>query len=255
MKRHKPQGQTGPMSISNSSVTWKVISFPPEKASRELMIAEMFVRSANKLIMGESTNHITLRPFDNLTQNGEDDLDFMIGTVDGRKRLELAEFAPLQAHGPRFEDAPRQILPIEKAKLVLDLVQMKSNHQGGAERMLLLYNTETGFWIDPITIEIVRRALARTAPSFDRIYCLSPHDEHEGIVSEAFPGRPHHIMGHQADEDLGSGVLFMGHPQDFARVWECTGSLSAKPPYGRCALTFRCSIQGVPMVGTAARRQ
>lgn len=64
------------------------------------------------------------------------------------------------------------------------LVEKKSGHQGGANRFLVLYETEQGFWLDPFTIEWMRRVLAAKPPAFERVYYVSIHDLTEASVSE-----------------------------------------------------------------------
>lgn len=242
-ERKKPQGRSGPIRMSGAASKWAVIDFPDEKAARELMIAEMFVRAANQFIMLESPEQPPYPPFSNLIQNEENDLDFTITTSYGLKRMDLVEFAPLDKHGPHFKDAPRQLDQATKADLLLELVRRKSVRQGGPDRLLLIYVTEQGFWVDPIAIEIMRRDLDRKSPRFERIYYVSPRDLTVGSVSEIFPGKPHHICGNWSERELRRPADFP-HPNDFIEVSEVTGTMTL-PTYGECGVTIRHSMPRV----------
>src|SRR5262249_9175101 len=153
----KPHGESGFMSVGPGGSSWEVVPFPVDKAERESLIANLFAKSFDQYVAGQSEP--SLAPFSDLAQNHEADLDFTVQSSQGQKLLELAEFAPLQAHGPTFADAPKSLPPPVKAPLVVDVIKTKSAHQGGAGRILLLYTTEHGFWLDPITVEILRRSL------------------------------------------------------------------------------------------------
>ena len=209
--REKPQGKSGPIRTGPNGVDWMVIPFPKEKAEREVLVAGLFVKAFDQWVAGQSEP--SLAPFGKPAQNEENDLDFTVDTALGAMRMELAEFAPLKEHGPRFADAPPSLQPPEKAALALELVGMKSDHQGGEGRFLVIYNTEHGFWLDPLTIEGMRRALKETPPRFKRIYYVSIHDLGNGSVSEICPGAPHHMFG-EADLDA-MRVLAMPHPTEF----------------------------------------
>jgi hypothetical protein len=210
----KPQGRKGPIRISGAGPRLTVIAFPDEKRARELMIAQMFVRAANRSIMLESPEQPRYPPFSDLVPNEENDLDFVITTSRDVKRMDVAEFAPLDKHGPEFKDAPRQLDQTTKSDLLLELVRRKSAHQGGSNRVLVIYVTEQGFWVDPVTMEITRRALDRERPRFERVYFISPHDSTTGTVSEIFPGKPHHVFGKLKEDELRHRADFP-HPADF----------------------------------------
>jgi hypothetical protein len=216
---------------------WVVTHFPDKKSAREFMIAEMFVRAANEFVMGERPGQPAYRPFCNLVQNEESDLDVSITTSRGVKRMELAEFAPLDKHGPHFENAPRQLDQVAKAELMLELVRKKSKHHGGPNRLLLIYVTEHCFKVDPIAIEIMRRRLVQEPPRFERVYYVSPHGEKTGSVSEIFPGKPHHIFGDWGGQQL-RRPAFMPHPTEFLEVWEGVVTMTILF-YGECVVKTR----------------
>jgi hypothetical protein len=190
-----------------------VIEFPAQKAERERLIAQLFVGSFGHYVALESEP--SLAPFGQPRQNEEDHLDFTVATAVGEKLMELAEFAPLRAHGPRFADAPLALDPKEKWQLAIELVQQKSDHQGGADRILVLYATEHAFWLDPMTIERMRRDLTKSAPRFDRIYYVSVHSLEQASVSEIYPGKPHHMFGGETDEELDRHRMTMPHPTEW----------------------------------------
>jgi hypothetical protein len=206
----KPQGRTGPVSVSSQGCEWQVIPFPPTKADRELVVANMFVAGFNGYVANQSEP--SLAPFAEVVQNEENDLDFTLVTSQGPMRMDLAEFAPLREHGPRFENAPLQLHPTQKVPLALELILSKSAHQGGRDRLLVLYNTEQAFWLDPVSIEKLRRKLSSAPPNFERVYFVSPHNLTEGSVSEIYPGKPHHMFGELSDEAIGLMRTFIPHP-------------------------------------------
>lgn len=221
----KPQGESGAIKFGPVGVEWQVIPFPGSKPERELLIARLFVKSFDGYVAMESDP--SLGPFTGLQQNAENDLDFTVQTAQGPKLMELAEFAPLHVHGPTFAHAPKALNPAEKAARALELIQSKSAHQGGADRFLLLYTTEHGFWLDPITIELLRRRLGATPPNFDRVYYLSPHDLDSGSTSELFPGTSHHFFGNLSDEQITNSRPCLPHPSDLIeeRVVEWHGQV------------------------------
>lgn len=208
----KPQGQSGAIRLATGGPEWKPTQFEQYKKPRELQISEMFVRATERFIMRESEPKY--RPFVNLTPNEEDDLDFTVDTAQGRKKLELAEFAPLNKYGPKFENTPRTIFSGEKAKIAIQEIRRKSEHQGGKERMLLLYSTEHAFKLDPGAVELIRRALMGDPPRFEQIYYVSPHDETDGTAWEIYPGADAPMFADLSDQQLGYGNQDFPHPAD-----------------------------------------
>lgn len=205
----KPKGKSGPISFGPRGVEWHVIDFPDVKAEREKFVAKLFVDAFGNWVATESDP--SLKPFSDLIQSPENDLDFSVTASRGPMSMELAEFAPLQEHGPKFDDSPGSIDPIEKATLALSLVRKKSDHQGGNLRFLVVYATEHGFWLDPITIERMRRELAGNPPKFERVYWISIHGQNSASVSEIYPGTPHHTFGKM---DLDSIRVITPHPRE-----------------------------------------
>ncbi|MFZ1988536.1 MAG: hypothetical protein WAW96_02080 [Alphaproteobacteria bacterium] len=190
----KPTGRTGPLKVGPQKVTRALVRFPNKKSELELMIARIFVDHPCKTD--------SLSPFSGLKQNAEDDLDFSIETSEGRKWLELAEFAPLNEINASYASAPKQLSMAEYAKLYYQLIARKSRHQGGVNRLLLTYATHGSFFVSPPVQELVRRWLCREHPRFDRVYFLSPHCETTGTTFEVFPGRPHSMFKDMSDLQL-----------------------------------------------------
>lgn len=213
MSKDKPLGTSGPVIFTGESIEWQVNSLPAEKAGRELYIADLLVNT--KLIKEESDP--SLRPFSGLVQNAENDLDFTINTPEGRKLLELAEFAPLKEFGPRFENAPRSLDQSSKFDLALELIHKKSSHQGGPERILLIYTTEHAFELDAMTMELLKRELAKSPPRFDRVYNLVPVAKFAS-VAEIYPGKPHFALKSWTDDDLRGAKLIHTHPADMTVI-------------------------------------
>jgi hypothetical protein len=204
------------MRIGPDGVTWEVAELPPEKAARERLIAKLFVDGFSHYVAMQSDP--SLAPFEALRQNAEANLDFTVTTALGDMLMELAEFAPLDRHGPTFADAPLKLDPKEKAQLAFDLIERKSAHQGGHARILVLYITEHGFWLDPIAIERLRRMLAEHHPRFDRVYYTSLHGVTAASNSEIYPGKAHHYFGDLSDDQLDCMRLSLPHPTEMVPV-------------------------------------
>jgi hypothetical protein len=212
---NKPQGVGGAVVIGSEGAAFVAIKFPALKAEREALIASLFVNAFDQWVANESEP--SLKPFGAPQQNPENDLDFTVETSLGTKSMELVEFAPLAVHGPRFADAPRSVHPKDKAALAFEAVCRKSEHQGGDHRFLVTYATEHAFWLDPITIERLRRLLNRKAPKFDRVYYISVHDLGSASVWEIFPGRAHHTFGGWSDEQMDRIRVHLPHPVEMAK--------------------------------------
>lgn len=212
----KPQGVSGPIKIGPDGVVWEVIHFPEAKDERERLVAELFIGAFDHWVASESEP--SLKPFSGLKQNGENDLDFTVTTSQGVMLMELAEFAPLKVHGPTFLKAPKSLHPSDKAPLAHSLIMGKSEHQGGAGRFLIVYATEHAFWLDPPTIEILRRRFAAASPNFERVYWVSLHNLKDASASEIYPGVPHHIFGDMPDEELLGGNFMIPHPTEMTVV-------------------------------------
>lgn len=208
----KPQGESGSVAVNGTGMKFQPIKFPGDKAEREALVARLFVKAFDGWVASESEP--SFKPFDEPEQNAENDLDFTIGTSRGEKLMELVEFAPLGTHGPQFTNAPLSVGPKEKAQLACEAVQKKSDHQGGDNRFLLIYATEHGFWLDPVTIERMRRILKADPPKFDRVYYISMHDLESASVSEIFPGVPHHHFGSLTDEQMDATRVRLPHPKE-----------------------------------------
>jgi len=242
-KPTKPQGLSGPIRVG-AGTTWEVIPFPNDKEEMEALIANLFLGSFVRYVARQSEP--SLSPFSDLKRNDESDLDFTVQTSEGAKLLELAEFAPLQSHGPTFASAPKALDPKEKAALALNAIMAKSAHQGGAGRLLLLYATEHGFWLDPMTVERLRRSLVVKPPNFDRVYYISVHSLEEGSTTEIYPGTPHHHFGELSNEQLDRIRVTLPHPTEFERRQIFEGRLGLL--WGRNRIEARFHLN-VPDVG------
>jgi hypothetical protein len=221
--RVKPKGKTGPIKLSDAGWKWEIIDFPDGERPREQMIGEIFVHVANNRIDLESPEP-RYAPFKDLVQNPENHLDFTIWTGQGKKLMDVTEFAPLNEHGPKHSDAPHQLQPSAKNELLHALVERKSNHQGAAGRFLVVYTTEERFSTDSVTRELVRRALKSQPPKFDRVYSLTPLGQKSGVVEEIFPGRPNPILEKITTEQLRQAQANIVHPSDIARIERAPGS-------------------------------
>lgn len=237
-KRNKPQGRSGPIVFSGEAAQWRITHFPQHKDDRENFIARLFVQVAERRIRKESVP--SFKPFTGLLQNSENDLDFSIQTADGPKLLELAEFAPLQTFGPTFASAPTQLATSEKVEQALELIRAKSGHQGGKNRLLLLYATERAFELDMIAIELLRRVLAEEAPRFDRVYFIQPVGPDVGIATEVFPAVPHEWFADLSDDGLMKIPIVSTHPADMIiyRAWDTSMLYGAREVNVRIGVSY-----------------
>jgi hypothetical protein len=176
--RKKPVGRTGHIAFSSEGVSRHWVEFPDNKAERERMIAEMFVTNPGSHSRRWGT-------FSNLQQLSENDLDFEVVTSYGKKLLELAEFAPLDHLKATYDKAPDTFA---RGRFVVDLIRNKSNHQGGPDRILLLYKTDEKFFVPPSQYSAIRQELGATGIRFDAIYFLSPKSDGSAMILEIFPG-------------------------------------------------------------------
>ena len=96
----------------------------------------------------------------------------------------MAEYAPLAALKTSCEKAPSSYIWDELMELALALIRMKSDHQGGADRMLVLYNTDEKFFLPPPIQRAVGERLRAEGIRFEAIYFVSPH-----LVALRRPGR------------------------------------------------------------------
>jgi hypothetical protein len=239
----KPQGKNGPVQTGPDGVAWVLTELPDNKAEREQLIANLFVKGFEEWVATESKP--SLRPFGAPRQNEENDLDFTVSTGLGDMLMELAEFAPLDEHGPKFESAPKSLAPKEKAELAASLVQKKSIHQGGADRFLILYVTEQGFWLDPFAIEWMRRFLESAPPKFDRVYYISIHTITEASVSEIYPGQPHHWCAGKTDEQLDGMRISTPHPTEIIVNPTFEGAVSVLFGRQRISARFKLKFKSV----------
>lgn len=243
MTRNKPQGATGPIRMGPGGVSWEVIEFPGDKAEREQLIANLLIKGFDGYVAMQSEP--SLAPFGAPVQNVENDIDFKVTTAAGEKLMELVEFAPLDSHGPKFSDAPKALRPNEKSGLAVKLIEDKSDHQGGENRFLVVYTTEQGFWLDPITIERVRRLLAKSQPNFDRVYYVKPHSLEQASVSELYPGKPHHWFGERTDDQLDRMSVDLPHPTEMilerTSEWSGVIGVNGRPVPAR----YRVRISGI----------
>lgn len=192
-RRPKPSGRSGPIAIGEQGATWESFPFPKDQVEREEMVARLVVSASTSWIETESQPKIV--PFESPRQNTEADLDFTIGTTAGDMLMELTEFAPLERVKGGYEAAPLSLPTDQKAEAALDLVRRKSDRQGGGGRILVIYVTEQGFWLDSATIELMRRKFVDAPPNFERVYFISVHDFENASLSEIYPGMPHHSFG------------------------------------------------------------
>lgn len=235
-KRRKPQGRTGPLIFGRHALTWQVVNFPAQKDERENLVARLFVEASEKSIRRESEPSFKL--FSNLKQNPENDLDFSVQTAAGPKLMELAEFAPLQSFGPTFALAPTQLSTGQKVDGALELIRAKSAHQGGKNRILLLYATEHGFELEEVTIELLRRALVNDPPKFDRVYFAQLFNLDLATATEVFPGVPHEWFESLSDDALTDLPIVNAHPADLIsyRAWD------TKMSFIGCEINIRITV-------------
>lgn len=211
-EKSKPKGESGPIAIGANGSHWDIAKLPNGKAERERHVADVIANASSHAVSGESDP--SWMPIEIAAQNSEADLDFTINTAAGKKLMELVEFAPISEFGRSFSDAPMSVEPKAKAKLALDRVNAKSAKQGGPDRVLVIHASEHAFQLDIFTIEIMRRALNRDPPGFDRVYFVSVDNLLQGPLSEIYPAAPFGRVGEMSDDELEKCNVTIPHPSD-----------------------------------------
>ncbi|RVC78488.1 hypothetical protein EN745_18750 [Mesorhizobium sp. M4A.F.Ca.ET.022.05.2.1] len=215
--REKPHGKSGSVSLGPDGVAFNEVPWPKTERARERMIAEAFVRGCNPPSVIIRASAPSFSPFGIPLQNEVDHLDFTVMTSQGKKLMELGEVAPLKQHGGKFANAPRSLSTKEKTEAVVKLLGKKSIRQGGPDRFLVLYATEHGFKLDPVTIERLRRLFQKIHPNFERVYFATVHGDGSAGVFEIFPGVAHDWFAGMTDGQLDEKSAAI-HPLDMQFV-------------------------------------
>ena len=144
------------------------IGFPTAKEDIEKYVAEQFVQHPP----ADEAEHFVAG---SLTQNTLDDLDFVVDTSDGKKFLELMEFAPLSKFGGKFENIPSGHNLGEFCDLYCQEVGRKSaKYQTIANVYLLTYVTDRTLNLMAHR-RLIMSILNRIQLSLERVYYISLH--------------------------------------------------------------------------------
>lgn len=182
-KQKKPSGIRTSILISSSGVHREKAHFPGEKAELELLFAKAFCGGKPPL-----NPHITqYGSFTKLKAQPENNLDFRVITEKGQKWLELAEFAPLNNFGGRYENIPTTWTIEDMINQFLALIMKKNSKSYGNGVILLIYNTHDSLFVPPPIIRSVRKTLASSPPTFEAIYFISAYSEETATVWQVWP--------------------------------------------------------------------
>lgn len=128
--------------------------------------------------------------FKDLQAQPENSLDFRVETSLGHRWLELAEFAPLNEFGGRYENVPTNWSVDQMVRLFMDLVRKKNKKNYGTGVILVIYKTHETLFIPPPLHGVLREQLKHLQLTLESIYFLSPHDQEQASVWEIWPGDP-----------------------------------------------------------------
>lgn len=184
-KEHlKPTGLTATVEFGPGGARVHRAEFPKHKPAIEKMIADLFWTSYQQ--------PDDLCPFGRpIPGEEESDLDFTIRTVCGDRKLELAEFAPLNSLRGKYENAPTKVGAGDVADEMLRLIAKKTKRYGGSGHFLLIYVTEGLFTLSPPVRELLWRHFDLRPPArFERVFFMSPSSGSEGHVYRLHPGTP-----------------------------------------------------------------
>lgn len=201
----KPVGKTGPMAMSSGGAKREFVDFPSEKEKIEELIVNLFLYA---------TQHIEdeLKPFSDPIQNQENDIDYSMNCAKGPVFVELTEFAPLGELGlKKHTDAPGQFSVGQMAQAAYNLIMKKSGRYSVENKILIVYKTQEEFFITPPVREMLRRMFEKNgAPTFWRVYGLSPHSTTMASIDMIYPNKPHDFFTHLPDDQLAAKVYQVG---------------------------------------------
>jgi hypothetical protein len=183
----KPTGESGITKITETADGAKVefmpAIFPATKEAIEAEIAVVFLKLAPQM-------HVFPCAGCEPQKNPEADLDFTLRCPDGTARkLELMEIAPLE-HAKTFNAASPSYKPYELTQYILAKIHGKSKKYGparGAEKHLLIYNTDWKFILSESVIALLQYWTLHTSHNFSGIYLYMPMSKVEGVSKLLFP--------------------------------------------------------------------
>lgn len=183
--RRKPRGvlQIAKIVSGNSEASGIVtIELPNSKDEIELEVLNQFITSVSK------RQDIPVVFLGAPVQNKENDLDFLVETVKGRRWIELMEVAPLETEAGGYESAKSLRNAYDDAKWVFKKLKDKSDKYGDTakEAILLVYTTEEKFSLGVTATKILKHWAATGDQSFEQIYLFRPGVE-DGAVEIIFP--------------------------------------------------------------------
>lgn len=205
--RPKPTGKTGPVRFAGGEVSRRLVVFPKTKPEIEMFIAKLFCA-------GNAGMHPQLDRyggFENLEQQLEDRPDFTADTKDGKKWIELSEYAPLDKFGHAYENVPATQRGEAIYQSLCGLIEKKSAKGYGSGVILVIYKTHETLGLPPPILRKVTRDLAGASVPFEAIYYLSPHDEESATVWEVYPGKPDDDWHDEPVGNVHFGLAGIGH--------------------------------------------
>ncbi|SFG74483.1 hypothetical protein SAMN05518865_117101 [Duganella sp. CF458] len=202
--RKKPRGLTGPIKFADGRVEREFVQFPDSKPEIEALIAKLFCTES-------PSSNVQFRRYgflDHLTPMSENSIDFVVQTKHGERWLELAEFAPLDQFGGKYEEVPNQWSSQTMKDLFIRLVKQKNAKEYGDGVILLIYKTHDTLFVPPPVQRMIRAELSTTQINLESIYYLSPHSGSSSTVWEIWPGNADTIQ----ESGIGPNV-FVGLPK------------------------------------------
>jgi hypothetical protein len=209
-KPHKPTGVSGSTKIDFSPekilIEPQPIQFPTVKEEIEELMVQGFLNVVSK-------EKLIQEPI-NYEQNKQDDFDFTLETIEGKKALELMEIAPLEHLRGQYNQAPEQYVPYDFAKYIFNKIMKKSiRYTTSVENglWLLVYATDFRFMLSNTVIGLLQFWTVKNPHSFERIYYHHPLAMKDGLVYTIFP-TPCNYWNNFNPEDYRNNVTYIFSP-------------------------------------------
>lgn len=209
-KPRKPTGISGSTKVDFSLEEVVIEPQPLQFPSMKEEIEELMVQGFLNVGLKES---LILEPI-NYRQNKQDDFDFTLETIEGKKALELMEIAPLEHLRGQYNQAPEQYKPYDFAGYILQKIMKKSNRYTTSTEnglWLLVYATDWRFMLSNTVIELLQFWTVKNSHSFERMYYYHPLAIKDGLVYTIFP-TPNYYWNNFNPEDYRDNVTYNFSP-------------------------------------------
>lgn len=221
----KPVGELGSINAGAGSLQYQRAAIPETKEEIERWALDSALRAAKQV--GAALYDLIGEP----ARNEKSHFDFSLPTATGTDYLDLMEVVLLK--GQPYKNASTNYSIGEMAKQALDAITKKSKKYGRPKSPvhLLLYSTESRFFLDDHVLDLLSVWLNREPPVFATVKYIFPETTGAGLLKHVYP-RPNAELAHVEEARLASAMILMGDFRN-ARV-ESDGSITIpiKNPLG-----------------------